>query len=246
MPRRWLFTLIGAILAPFAANRVAAIPEPDRREIQRHGYLFERWVRERFFDGYEPLAYTQKWDIPAKANSRHGGIPVNTKAIEFGSPIDLGDALRQFDIASEGERFLLIVGFWEQAGPTQKRFVNLQAVEVTPAVYRRLWHPVTRADLERLDAVIKDKSLTIEEARRQAQHLKTQAPFRDATIGLNPKIDARQRRLQCSLRFAEFFRHLAPGADRSRTTTPKLFGVALPGEWASPPRPATKAKPAAR
>ena len=39
--------------------------------------MFEKWLRETFFGGYEPPGYTQKWDIPATANPDHGRIPVN-------------------------------------------------------------------------------------------------------------------------------------------------------------------------
>jgi hypothetical protein len=144
----------------------------------------------------------------------------------------LGDALRQFDIR---EPFLLIVGFWKQDGDV-KRFVNVQAVRVEPETWRRLWGNLTRGDLERLDAVVKDPARTVAEARQAAQALKRQPPFREAVIQVNPKIDARQRRLQCSLRFADFFQHLAPAASREAIPQPVLFGVPLPAELASPPR----------
>ena len=49
-------------------------------EVQRHGFVFEAWVRDTFFDGYRPPSYTQKWDIPADVNRAHGGVPVNPKA----------------------------------------------------------------------------------------------------------------------------------------------------------------------
>src|SRR5215207_8843871 len=81
------------------------------QEVQQHGLMFESWVRDTFFGGYQPSSYTQKWDIPASANVRFGGVPVNPKAARYGSAVDLGDALRQFDIA---ESFILVIGFWRQ------------------------------------------------------------------------------------------------------------------------------------
>lgn len=222
------------LLAYFVASAwlVLAKPPETRREVQRHGVVFEEWIRDTFFGGYRPAGYTQRWDIPASVNTNHGGIPANPKAAKFGTPVDLGDALRQFDIA---EPFLLIVGFWKQDGDV-KRFVNVQAVRVEPEQWRRLWGSVTRADLEQLDALIKDTSRDVLATRKAAQALKRKSPFTGAVIQVNPKIDAKQRRLQCSLRFADFFDRLAPVADRAATNAPRLFEVPLPAELASPPR----------
>lgn len=203
------------------------------REVQSHGLLFEQWLRETFFGGYQPQAYTQKWDIPAEANLNYGKIPVNPKAVKYGSPIGLGDAIRQFEIE---EPFLLIVGFWQQVNESEKRWVNAQVVRIEPSQWRKLWGNITLADLERLLTVIKDKRLTLEEARKQVQALKAQPPFTTSIIELNPKIDRSQRRLQCSLRFIEFFHQLLPEADRSLQAQPMIFGVSLPQSFDSAPR----------
>lgn len=205
-------------------------------EVQSHGLLFEQWLRDTFFGGGKPERYTQLWDIPAEANRNHGRIPVNPKTARYGSAIDLGDAGRQFSIAEHGERFLLIVGFWEQASAVEKRWVNVQAVTVRPAVWRKLWHPITKGDLDRLDAVIKDRTLSLDQARQRARTIKNQPPFAQAIMQVNPKIDRSQRRLQCSLRFDDFFAHLAPNLSRGKTDAPELFGVLVPRSFSSSPR----------
>lgn len=195
--------------------------------------MFERWLCDTFFGGYQAPSHTQKWDIPAEANPRHGRIPVNPKAAKHGTAIGMGDAMRQFEI---DEAFLLIVGFWEQQTPQTKRWTNVQTVRVTPDIWKKLWAPVTRADLERLDSVIKDKSLSLEEARKQALQIKSQPPFTLAVVQVNPKIDKSQRRLQCSLRFDDFFRHLAPDASPDPQPSPRVFGVPVPVSFESAPR----------
>ena len=232
------------LLAGLLVFRLAcAGPElPERTvggtETQSHGVIFEAWLREKFFAGYRPGSYTQKWDIPAEANRGHGGIPVNPKAIKWGSPVDLGDALRQWDIAEKGERFLLIVGFWEQAEPGLKRFVRVEAVEVTPEIYRRLWSPITLADLRAIDALVKDRSQPVIDVRKAAQAMKKKPPFSESVMQVNPKIDAHQRRVQCSLRFGDFFHFLAPGATPEKVASPTLWGQPLPAI----PRTARKMK----
>lgn len=224
-------------LGGWAAGGLAAVlvASLSAREVQQHGLAFEQWVRETFFGGCPPGAYTQKWDIPAAANVRHGGIPVNPKTARYGSPVDLGDALRQFEIAQGGERFLLIVAFWRQATPEEKEVVNVQAVEVTPQLYRSLWGSLTRRHLEDMDRLVKDRSLSVEECRQRAAELKRTEPFRSALIRINPKIDARQRRVQCSISFRDFFRHVVR-AEPALQAQPALFGRKVPVRWRSGPR----------
>ncbi len=203
------------------------------QEVQQHGLVFEEWVRATFFEGYRPQSYTQKWDIPAAVNKNFGGVPVNPKAAKFGAPVDLGDALRQFAIE---DPFILVVGFWRQEGDA-KRFVNIVAPRIDPAAWKQLWGPVTLADLKKLDAVIKDKSLTPAEARAAAQKIKTAPPFTLSIIVVNPKIDDKtQRRLQCSIRFNDVFKHLVPGGNSEMQEQPALWGVPFPVTVASGPR----------
>ncbi len=202
------------------------------QEVQRHGLVFERWVRDTFFSGYKPASYTQRWDIPADANKSHGGVPVNPKAIKHGTAVDLGDALRQYEI---DEPFILLVGFWQQDGE-QKRFTNIVAAHITPAQWKKLWGPVTYTDLWKLDELIKDPARPVEEVRRLALRAKNAPPFNRAIIQVNPKIDDRQRRLQCSIRFNDFFQHVAPDSDPTPQKEVTLWGVPFPGPINSPPR----------
>jgi hypothetical protein len=234
MNRRLCIAL--ALLLAGAAPRTQAKPEAERQEVQRHGYVFEKWVRDTFFDGYVPPDYTQKWDIPREINKRHGGVPCNMKATKHGTPLDLGDALRQFQI---DEEFIFIIGYWVQEGD-KKRIVNIIAPRVTPKLYRSLWEPVTLDDLKRLDAVVKDRALDHRAARAAAQKIKNAPPFTKAIITVNPKIDSKsQRRLQCSLSFKNVFKLLAPQADPKPQERPSLFGVPAPGPFWSGPRPKT-------
>lgn len=221
-----------AVALTFAAPRVAAA------EVQAHGLVFEHWIADTFFQKYRPPGYTQKWDLPADIPrdlpSEFTGLPANPKATKYGTPVGLGDALRQFDIA---EPFILILGYWEQPDPDEKRFVKLLAPRIEPAAWRALWGPVTRADLERLDALIKRRDLDYLQVRELAQKMKALPPFNQAVFVLNPKIDSKgQRRLQCSLRFEDVFKYLAPSADKSRDALPTLWGVPFPGPVLSTPR----------
>jgi hypothetical protein len=201
-------------------------------EVQRHGLGFEHWVADTFFGGHCPSGPTDKWDIPASANGNHGRIPVNPKATQYGEPVLLGDALRQYDI---NEPFLLIVGFWEQDG-RGKKFVQSLVARIEPDQWRKLWTPVTRADLEAMDKLVKDTSRPISEVRKEVLRRKKLPPFSQAVIQLNPKIDQSQRRLQCSISYVRLFKNLAPGRDRKAQAFAKIFGRRIPRITSSPPR----------
>ena len=201
-------------------------------EVQQHGLSFEHWVADTFFGGHRPSGPTDKWDIPASANTQHGRIPVNPKATKYGEPVLLGDALRQYGIK---EPFLLIVGFWEQDG-RDKKFVQSLVARIEPEQWRKLWAPVTRKDLEAMDKLVKDTSRPIAEVRREVLKRKKQPPFSQAVIQLNPKIDKSQRRLQCSISYVRLFKNLAAGRDRKAQPFAEIFGRRIPSVPASPPR----------
>jgi hypothetical protein len=201
-------------------------------EVQRHGLGFEHWVADTFFGGHRPSGPTDKWDIPASANGNHGRIPVNPKATQHGEPVLLGDALRQYDI---NEPFLLIVGFWEQDGHG-KKFVQSLVVRIEPDQWRKLWAPVTRADLEAMDKLVKDTSRPVAEVRKEVLRRKKLPPFSEAVIQLNPKIDQSQRRLQCSISYVRLFKNLAPGRSRKAQPFAEVFGRRIPSIAVSPPR----------
>lgn len=203
------------------------------REVQRHGLEFEHWICDEFFGGWRSGSYTAKWDIPAEINQEHGGIPVNPKATRWGTAVNLGDALRQFDV---DEPFWLVVGFWEQDGG-QKKFVSIFARVVQPEEWRALWHPVTREELLALESIVKNRNLDFREARRLALEQKRKPPFSLSVMQVNPKIDSRgQRRLQCSLRFADLFRELGEGALPQKEEIPTLWGRPFRHPIQSPPR----------
>ncbi len=68
-------------------------------EVQYHGFTFEKWVRNTFFDKYEGN-YMQKWDIPPENNTQksipsvYRNIPVSVKTAKYGrrSDLEMSDA----------------------------------------------------------------------------------------------------------------------------------------------------------
>ena len=208
-------------------------------EVQSHGYQWERWVQDTFFDGYRVENYTQEWDVNREANKKYGGVPVSIKFTKYGTSVDLGDAIRQFSI---DEKFMIIIGYWKQEG-NRKRVVNIVAPVLTPEEWHKLFEPIKKEDLENLDGVVKNRDLPHRQAALEASKIKRAKPFTQALMTLNPKIDSKgQRRLQCSLRFDYVFKHLVPNADKSAQEKPQLFGIDAPPPFLSNPRQFKKDK----
>lgn len=196
-------------------------------EVQHHGFSFEKWVREKFFAGYAG-GYMQKWDVPQSEN-RHSqvprhlrGLPVSIKAVKYGAPIALGDALRQYHI---DEPFLLIVGFWRQRSESEKWFEEMACARIAPNLWRQLWGRLESEDLLKLDQIVKTQSTPYAAARANAREWKKLAfASSECEIVINPKIDSKnQRRVQCSLPFRVFWK--VAGREPCAADAPKLFGV---------------------
>lgn len=205
-------------------------------EVQAHGVNFEKWVREVFFDNYEG-GYTQKWDVSAEANQSDQvpkkGVPISIKVVKLGSPIGLGDILRQRALDKE---FLMIVGFWQQKTETEKWIVEIECLHIKPDQWDSLWGDLSIEKLQELDAIVKDMATSYKIVRTQAQDWKkTVLPELNSKMVVNPKIDSRsQRRVQCSMP-NKLFWELA-GREPTPNDSAKLFGVAFPNPIYSKPR----------
>lgn len=177
-------------------------------EVQSHGFTFEKWVRDHFFSGYAGN-YMQKWDVPPDQNnhtsvpSKFHNLPVSIKTAKLGSPIGLGDVLRQRQIDRD---FLMIVGFWEQRSKTDKWIVEIGCARFSAADWQNLWGQLTLVEISSIDAVVKNLSEHYSTVRRKAQEWKRGAAVKSSVIVINPKIDSKtQRRIQCSLPFKTFW-----------------------------------------
>ncbi len=198
-------------------------------EVQHHGFTFEKWIRDTFFNGYAGI-YMQEWDIPSKFNNFKGipedyrNVPVSVKTAKYGSPIGLGDIRRQRSIDVS---FLMIAGFWEQRTSSEKWFIEIGVSYFSVEAWNSLWGGLTIDEISVLDSQIKNMNISYTEARKLAQQWKKDFSSRcGSELVINPKIDSKnQRRIQCSLPFSTFWRFA--GRTPSPSDSPRLFGVAF-------------------
>jgi hypothetical protein len=198
-------------------------------EVQAHGFSFEKWVRDHFFDGYTGT-YMQKWDVPPDHNhhpavpERFHHLPVSIKTAKLGSPIGLGDVLRQRQIDHD---FLMIVGFWEQRTTTEKWFVDIGCAPFVASHWQALWGQLTLAEISAIDAVVKNTGEHYSIVRAKAQQWKAGASIKTSTLVINPKIDSKsQRRIQCSLPYKTFWKVV--GREPHKQNSPELWGNVFP------------------
>ena len=206
-------------------------------EVQSHGFSFEEWVRNEFFDGYTG-SYMQKWDIAPSHNRsesvpaefRH--LPVSIKTAKLGAPIGLGDALRQRKI---DHSFLMIVGFWRQKTPREKWITEIDFTIFTPESWEQLWGGLDLDPLEEIDQMVKNRAEHYSVVRKKAKAWKAQPNVRSSPIVINPKIDSKtQRRVQCSLPASAFWRLATQDASSGGEVC--LWGKPFPNPILSSPR----------
>lgn len=198
-------------------------------EVQQHGFMFEKWIKNTFFEGYQNN-YSYKWDIAKEANFNFGNLPISIKTAKWGSSINMGDAIRQYSI---DEDFILIVGFWKQEN-NFKIFVNVTSTIITKGLWKKLWEPLKLEEIEKLDKLIKDYKVDCFTVRDSAKNLKKSKPYCESLITLNPKIDSKsQRRLQCSIKFDLFFDKISKKELKKIIENSLLWGIEVPKTWES-------------
>lgn len=185
-------------------------------EVQIHGFIFEDWFRRAFFNASADGSFYRKlWDVDADAAAlkfvpkEFRGLPISVKVAKVGGAICLGDALRQRQINGD---FLMVVGFHEQRTETEKWIVDIAYARFTAKDWAALWGEVTPEHICDIDRAVKNRATHYSSMRFEAQRLKELLPTGTSEISLNPKIDANQRRVQCSLPNSAFWR--AVGRER--------------------------------
>lgn len=206
-------------------------------EVQSHGFTFEKWVRDHFFGGYVG-SYMQKWDVDPAHNLydqvppefRH--LPVSIKTAKIGTPIGLGDVLRQRQIDHD---FLMITGFWQQHTRTEKWIIDIGYVAFSADLWDKLWGQLSLSELRFIDAIVKDTGEHYSSVRQRAKQWKQQPAVQSSTIVINPKIDSKtQRRIQCSLPVDTFWKLASRGVSRIASAT--LWNEPFPNPIISAPR----------
>jgi hypothetical protein len=177
---------------------------------QQHGFTWENEVKTLVFGMNEPVAYTERDDIPARLNR---GIPVSIKTYG-GDTIFLGDALRMFENVSRPRYELITLGY-HQHDENTKILTNVTEFDASNS-RELLFGGVTEEEIRQLRQLIVSipKGVALPETKRAVTQLKNQLNQKSGYVKFNPKIDSgSQRRLQCSI--PKYSRFLSSNRDRN-------------------------------
>jgi hypothetical protein len=166
-------------------------------EVQKHGFIFEDWIKSVL--GVEHLAYnyTQKWDIP-------GELPISVKCMGLENALEFGSAKRIWRI---NEDFLLIVARWKQSG-SQKVIVSIDELLFNASILKKLRGNITLKELQAFDTKVKKFPPGLKgqiDGINFAKQWKQKNAHKMGLLTITHKIDSKsQRRVQCNLNYSNY------------------------------------------
>ena len=217
---------------------------PEKKEVQAHGFLWERQLLTRVYgvtaEEMATITYTHHIDCPAAFNhTTHANVSIKTTG---SNTICMGDALTIFDKVAtkskEGAPLHLTVVRYKQATPTTKQVKEIIVVNLTDSL-ELLFGTALRADVEALDRLVKavpQKRSPTPEEHTAIYALQKSLKAKLKGIYLNVKCDSKQSRLQCSInKWAAF---IAANPDRVivKSAGPSLYGGTIDEIIESAPR----------
>lgn len=197
---------------------------------QRHGFIFENFIRTMIFLLGEVLNDTNTHDIPRSQNRFNPNENISIKC-SGGNKIECGD-IRRFHGYDFTEKNTIIFIQWEQNTATTKIIKRICEIDYNRALHTHLFGTITSEEIEEYDSFIKSippgreaqKQYKVEreEKKRELQEIHHMM----ATI--SPKVDSgKQRRVQCGFYIdripEEFITYKSP------EETPNLLrGIEIP------------------
>lgn len=166
-------------------------------EVQKHGFIFEDWIKDIL--GVKELAYnyTQKWDIPNQ-------IPISVKCMGLTNALEFGSTVRIWEI---NEEFIIVIGRWQQVGNT-KIIKSIDEIKITLEILNRMRGLISLEEIKDLDKNIKKFPAGKEGQKNGIAYAKKWKAERKERMGLltiTHKIDSKnQRRIQCNLNYKNY------------------------------------------
>lgn len=172
----------------------------NKKERQKHGFIFEKRVAELFNIDIDNKKYTDKWDGVLN------GYPVSIKTKENGRDIEMADFKRN---AENTESFYLIVGFWE----TEKE--NIVKIE-TLFIDGQEWHALFPEHFindfsDLLQNITNDKE---DDEKWSILTTELKNKWEQETENLiRPRFKRdhkKQKRVQCAINYNDFYNYFIP------------------------------------
>ena len=196
-------------------------------ESQLHGFTWENQIAPCF--GHTPPPkkdYTAVHDVPPEKNTVLPGVAISVKTAG-GKSVDMGDILRIWDETDSGNPLHCVVVFYDQK-ETTKKMKKIMEVNLTSS-RALLFGSLTREEVkEYVDYV---KGMSKEESATKNYLTRSRAlTGRSGFLGVRPKVDSKQKRVQCSFPDFQKFCDAHPGRVISSSAEPELRGKPIAAE----------------
>jgi len=177
-------------------------------EVQKHGFIFENWVKSVL--GVKKLAskYTQKWDIP-------GETPISVKCMGLTNALEFGSTVRIWEI---NETFTIVVSRWKQVR-NKKTIKSIDEIDITPEILKKMRGDITLEEIKDFNNKIKSFPAGKDGQNKGITFAKKWKKDRKNKMGLltiTHKIDSKnQRRIQCNLNYTNYVKLFGQPSDKS-------------------------------
>ena len=168
-------------------------------EVQKHGFIFEEWVKNILGVSHLATNYTQKWDVAGKD-------PVSVKFMGEKNALEFSSTVRIWEIQ---ENFILVIGRWRQVG-NKKKVVSIDEIKITKNILNKMRGDISMDEIKEFDKKIKTfpaGKLGQFEGITFAKKWKKDRKDRMGLLTITHKIDSKtQRRIQCNLNYKNYIK----------------------------------------
>ncbi len=168
-------------------------------EVQKHGFIFEEWIKNILGVSHLATNYTQKWDVAGKD-------PVSVKFMGEKNALEFSSTVRIWEIQ---QNFTLVVGRWRQVD-NKKKVVSIDEIKINKNILDKMRGGITLKEIKEFDKKIKafpagkiGQAQGIAFAKKWKQERKD----RMGLLTITHKIDSKdQRRIQCNLNYSNYIK----------------------------------------
>lgn len=169
-------------------------------ERQKHGFLFEEYIEQKYGVNRSGKGYTDKWDGKWK------GYPVSIKTKELGKDIELADFKRN---AENTESFYLFVGFWQNE---KTNIVKEEVLFINGDEWHQLFPQHFITDFQTmLNSVSNDKADDEKwKILMKEQKTKWESETQNYIRPRFKRDHKHQKRVQCAINYNDFYNYFIP------------------------------------
>ncbi len=171
----------------------------EMKQSQNHGFKFEGMVREKVFDLPPNSNDTNIHDIPCRENKFNPNENVSIKTTGS-KTICCGDILRFYNYDFTKLNTMIVIGYKQT--DTHKIIQKIYEIDYNKECHKLLFGCITKEEIEKYVEGVKSIPSNVKgnEAKKIFDYLNEKKKLsKNSLIQINPKVDSKQSRVQCSI-----------------------------------------------